>query len=244
MTTHYTSQNFSIVIPIYNEEEILESSFNEIASICEKTGIKYEIILVENGSTDKTKEITSNLMTTNSKTKVINLVNPNYGNALKQGFLAAKNELVVSFDIDYFSESFLKEALSLEKEFTALTASKRMSESKDDRRTIRKLATKLFVLMLKTLFSTNLSDTHGMKAIRRAEIVEQIEKVVSTQDLFDTELLLRIERANKLIKEVPTSVNEIRPSVSLIFTRIPRTLFALMRLRFYLSKEGLKTKIL
>ena len=232
MTTHYTSQNFSIVIPIYNEEEILESSFNEIASICEKTGIKYEIILVENGSTDKTKEITSNLMTTNSKTKVINLVNPNYGNALKQGFLAAKNELVVSFDIDYFSESFLKEALSLEKEFTALTASKRMSESKDDRRTIRKLATKLFVLMLKTLFSTNLSDTHGMKAIRRAEIVEQIEKVVSTQDLFDTELLLRIERANKLIKEVPTSVNEIRPSVSLIFTRIPRTLFALIRLRF------------
>ena len=244
MTTHYTSQNFSIVIPIYNEEEILESSFNEIASICEKTGIKYEIILVENGSTDKTKEITSNLMTTNSKTKVINLVNPNYGNALKQGFLAAKNELVVSFDIDYFSESFLKEALSLEKEFTALTASKRMPESKDDRRTIRKLATKLFVLMLKTLFSTNLSDTHGMKAIRRADIVEQIEKVVSTQDLFDTELLLRIERANKLIKEVPTSVNEIRPSVSLIFTRIPRTLFALMRLRFYLSKEGLKTKIL
>ena len=244
MTTHYTSQNFSIVIPIYNEEEILESSFNEIASICEKTGIKHEIILVENGSTDKTKEITSNLMTTNSKTKVINLVNPNYGNALKQGFLAAKNELVVSFDIDYFSESFLKEALSLEKDFTALTASKRMSESKDDRRTIRKLATKLFVLMLKTLFSTNLSDTHGMKAIRRAEIVEQIEKVVSTQDLFDTELLLRIERANKLIKEVPTSVNEIRPSVSLIFTRIPRTLFALIRLRFYLSREGLKTKIL
>ena len=244
MTTHYTSQNFSIVIPIYNEEEILESSFNEIASICEKTGIKYEIILVENGSTDKTKEITSNLMTTNSKTKVINLVNPNYGNALKQGFLAAKNDLVVSFDIDYFSESFLKEALSLEKDFTALTASKRMSESKDDRRTIRKLATKLFVLMLKTLFSTNLSDTHGMKAIRRAEIVEQIEKVVSTQDLFDTELLLRIERANKLIKEVPTSVNEIRPSVSLIFTRIPRTLFALIRLRFYLSREGLKTKIL
>ena len=244
MTTHYTSQNFSIVIPIYNEEEILESSFNEIASICEKTGIKYEIILVENGSTDKTKEITSNLMTTNSKTKVINLVNPNYGNALKQGFLAAKNDLVVSFDIDYFSESFLKEALSLEKEFSALTASKRMSESKDDRRTIRKLATKLFVLILKTLFSTNLSDTHGMKAIRRADIVEQIEKVVSTQDLFDTELLLRIERANKLIKEVPTSVNEIRPSVSLIFTRIPRTLFALIRLRFYLSREGLKTKIL
>ena len=114
MTTHYTSQNFSIVIPIYNEEEILESSFNEIASICEKTRIKYEIILVENGSTDKTKEIASKLTNTNSKTKVINLTNPNYGNALKQGFLASKNDLIVSFDIDYFSESFLNEALFLE----------------------------------------------------------------------------------------------------------------------------------
>ena len=110
MTTHYTSENFSIVIPIYNEEEILESSLNEIASICEKTRIKYEIILVENGSTDKTKEIASKLTNTNSKTKVINLTNPNYGNALKQGFLASKNDLIVSFDIDYFSESFLNEA--------------------------------------------------------------------------------------------------------------------------------------
>ena len=244
MTTHYTSENFSIVIPIYNEEEILENSFNEIASICEKTGIKYEIILVENGSTDKTKEIASNLTNTNSKTKVINLTNPNYGNALKQGFLASKNDLVVSFDIDYFSESFLNEALFLEREFTALTASKRMSASKDDRKIVRKLATKLFVLILKTLFSTNLSDTHGMKAIRRVGVVEHIGKVVSTQDLFDTELLLRIERSNQLIKEVPANVNEIRPSVSLIFTRIPRTLFSLMRLRFYLSKEGLKTKTL
>ena len=84
MTTHYTSQNFSIVIPIYNEEEILESSFNEIASICEKTRIKYEIILVENGSTDKTKEIASKLTNTNSKTKVINLTNPN--RMVKLGF--------------------------------------------------------------------------------------------------------------------------------------------------------------
>ena len=83
-----------------------------------------------------------------------------------------------------------------------------------------------------------------MKAIRRVGVVEHIGKVVSTQDLFDTELLLRIERSNQLIKEVPANVNEIRPSVSLIFTRIPRTLFSLMRLRFYLSKEGLKTKTL
>ena len=244
MNIHYTSDNFSIVIPIYNEEEILENSFNKVVSICDKTKLDYEIILVENGSTDKTIEIASNLEKINSKTRIINLNKPNYGNALKQGFAAAKKDLVVSFDIDYFSESFLFEALSLEKDYAAITASKRMMNSKDDRRTIRKLATKFFVLILKTLFRTNLSDTHGMKAVRRIHILNHIDQVVSTQDLFDTELLIRIERSNKLIKEIPAKVNEIRPSVSLIFTRIPRTLFALVKLRFYLSKEGLNTKSL
>ena len=174
----------------------------------------------------------------------MNLEYPNYGNALKEGFLEAQNDLVVSFDIDYFSEFFLNEALSLDKDFAAVIASKRMQDSRDDRRTIRKVATKLFVLILKTLFDTNLSDTHGMKAIRKKHINEHIDKVVSTQDLFDTELLLRIEKSNQKIKEVPAKVNEIRPSVSVIYKRIPRTLVALVKLKFYFLREDLNTKSL
>ena len=47
--------------------------------------------------------------------RVISLKLANYGNALKQGFIQANNEIVISFDIDYFSEDFLNQALSLEK---------------------------------------------------------------------------------------------------------------------------------
>ena len=244
MNPHYTSQSLSIVIPIYNEEEILVDSGNQILAICEKTKISYEVILVENGSTDETKSIAYNFSKKNSFVRVMNLEDPNYGNALKEGFLEAQNDLVVSFDIDYFSELFLNEALSLDKDFAAVIASKRMQDSRDDRRAIRKVATKLFVLILKTLFDTNLSDTHGMKAIRKKHINEHIDKVVSTQDLFDTELLLRIEKSNQKIKEVPTKVNEIRPSVSVIYKRIPRTLVALVKLKFYFLREDLNTKSL
>ena len=81
-----------------------------------------------------------------------------------------------------------------------------------------------------------------MKAIRRADIVEQIEKVVSTQDLFDTELLLRIEKTANEFKEVPAKINEIRPSVSVIYKRIPRTLKSLIKLKTVFYKESLKTK--
>ena len=136
------------------------------------------------------------------------------------------------------------DSLSLKNEFSAITASKRLTESQDERKLIRRIATNFFVLILKILFQTSLSDTHGMKGIRRASFVRQIEKVVSTQDLFDTELLLRIERSGEKIYEVPAMVNEIRPSVSVIYTRIPRTLYSLIKLRIQLFKELLKTKYL
>jgi len=61
MESKFNYKNFSIVIPIYNEEEILEESTNAIFSLCKNTGIDFEIIFSENGSTDKTKAIAEEL---------------------------------------------------------------------------------------------------------------------------------------------------------------------------------------
>jgi len=224
MESKFNYKNFSIVIPIFNEEEILEESTNAIFSLCKRMEIDFEIIFSENGSTDKTKAIAEELTNKHPEIKIISNPEPNYGNALKTGFKIAKNDLVISFDIDYYSESFLSEALKLESEYSGITASKRLGSSEDGRRFIRRLATNFFVILLKTLFGTKLSDTHGMKAIKKSEIEKFLPKVVSTQDIFDTELLIRIEKNGGKIKEVPAKVNEIRPSVSLIYKRIPRTL--------------------
>ena len=242
MESKFNFKNFSIVIPIFNEEEILEESTNAIFSLCKRMEIDFEIIFSENGSTDKTKVIAEELTNKHPEIKIISNPEPNYGNALKTGFKIAKNDLVISFDIDYYSESFLSEALKLESEYSGITASKRLGSSEDGRRFIRRLATNFFVILLKTLFGTKLSDTHGMKAIKKSEIEKFLPKVVSTQDIFDTELLIRIEKNGGKIKEVPAKVNEIRPSVSLIYKRIPRTLKSLIKLRIIFYKESLKTK--
>ena len=242
MESKFNFKNFSIVIPIFNEEEILEESTNAIFSLCKRMEIDFEIIFSENGSTDKTKAIAEELTNKHPEIKIISNPEPNYGNALKTGFKIAKNDLVISFDIDYYSESFLSEALKLDSEYSGITASKRLGSSEDGRRFIRRLATNFFVILLKTLFGTKLSDTHGMKAIKKSEIEKFLPKVVSTQDIFDTELLIRIEKNGGKIKEVPAKVNEIRPSVSLIYKRIPRTLKSLIKLRIIFYKESLKTK--
>ena len=233
--------NFSVVIPVFNEEEVFLESANKIYKICLEMNKPFEIIFSENGSTDNTVKLIETFIRDKDNCFMINNNFANYGLALKNGFESVKNDIVISFDIDYFSKKFLLQALQLNENFVAIVASKRLSESEDERTLIRKMATSVFVFILKLLFRTSLSDTHGMKAIRKDNIEKEINNVISTQDIFDTELLIRIERSGFKISEVPAKVNEIRPSVSVIFTRIPRTLKSLFKLRFQLFKESLNT---
>jgi len=233
--------NFSVVIPVFNEEEVFLESANKIYKICLEMNKPFEIIFSENGSTDNTVKLIETFIRDKNNCFMINNNFANYGLALKNGFESVKNDIVISFDIDYFSKKFLLQALQLNENFVAIVASKRLSESEDERTLIRKMATSVFVFILKLLFRTSLSDTHGMKAIRKDNIEKEINNVISTQDIFDTELLIRIERSGFKISEVPAKVNEIRPSVSVIFTRIPRTLKSLFKLRFQLFKESLNT---
>ncbi len=242
MGAKFTINNFSVIVPIFNEEEILLDSCNRIFEICNKMELDFEIIFSENGSTDNTLKIIEDFSSKRPECKVISNEIANYGTALRDGFREAENEISVSFDIDYFSEDFLIKSLALDRKFSAITASKRLDESQDGRSVIRRIATNSFVILLKILFQTSMSDTHGMKGVRKASCEKQIENVISTQDLFDTELLLRIERSGENILEIPAMVNEIRPSVSLIYSRIPRTIKSLFKLRIQLFKESLKTK--
>ena len=54
MGANFTINNFSVVVPIFNEEEILLDSCEKIFEICKKMQMDFEIIFSENGSTDKT----------------------------------------------------------------------------------------------------------------------------------------------------------------------------------------------
>ena len=57
MKSNYAFNSFSVVIPVFNEEEIIEESINSILSICSRTNLDYEIIISENGSNDNTLSI-------------------------------------------------------------------------------------------------------------------------------------------------------------------------------------------
>ena len=118
---NYKFKNFSILIPVHNEEKILFNSMEQIYAFCLNTKLDFEIIFSENGSNDKTIELLNKISKDKEECKFISSSKPNYGKALKDGLIESNNELVVIFDIDYFSEKFLNESLMLEDSYSGIS---------------------------------------------------------------------------------------------------------------------------
>jgi len=169
--------------------------------------------------------------------RVLSLPEPDYGAAMRAGFLAATGSWVVNFDIDYFSAGFLREGLAMSESSDLILASKRIAGSEDRRGALRRIGTAGFNLMLRLLFRSKVTDTHCMKMVRTSVVDAVAPFVVSTLDLFDTELVLRAERAGYRIREVPVVVEEVRDARSSFLGRVPRTLLGLLRIRWHLWRD-------
>ncbi len=92
-------------------------------------------------------------------------------------------------------------------------------------------------MVLRVGFGLGVSDTHGMKALDRARVLPLAEACRSDGELFDTELILRAERAGLGVAELPVTVAERRTSRTSITRRALRTLAGLARLRLTLARD-------
>lgn len=93
--------DLSIVVPLYNEEESLPELCAWVKKVCETADFSFEIILVDDGSTDDSWKVVSDLRTADSRIKGIRFQR-NYGKsaALNEGFKAAEGDVVITMDAD------------------------------------------------------------------------------------------------------------------------------------------------
>ncbi|MEE9205698.1 MAG: glycosyltransferase family 2 protein [Acidimicrobiia bacterium] len=228
----------SAIIPVHNEAGFIDSALPRLIASMESLGVAFEVIIAENGSTDATAEIVARIGDTDDRVRIIRLPEADYGAAMRAGFLQAKGAWIVNFDIDYFSADFIRSGLRAKDSADIVLASKRVAGSDDRRSLLRRLGTWGFNIVLRVLFRSEVTDTHGMKMIRRSVVEELVPAVESTKDLFDTELVIRAERAGHRIAEVPATVEELRTARSSFVKRIPRTLVGLWRIRRSLRREA------
>jgi len=120
-----------------------------------------------------------------------------------------------------------------------VVGSKRIAGSADTRNWQRRMITNVFSTLLRVGFGLSVSDTHGVKAMRRSAVAPLARHCRNGGDLFDTELILRAERSGLRSAEIPVEVVEKRPARSSIRARIPRTVKGLLALRLALWRERL-----
>ena len=100
-STRYTKKCVSLIVPVYNEEESIDYFYENIQTILNRKDYDFELIFVDDGSTDTTFECIKRLHTQDHRVKAIEF-SRNYGkeHALAAGFSASRGDAVIPMDVD------------------------------------------------------------------------------------------------------------------------------------------------
>ncbi len=186
----------------------------------------YEILIAENGSTDRTREIATELAGRFDALRCRHTVEPNYGKALRDGILDARAEIVICDEIDLCDTDFYERALLLLRDplVDFVVGSKAMQGAMDRRPYSRRLGTVVINGMLRAALGFRGTDTHGLKAFRRERVQPIASACQIDRDLFASELVIRAERAGLGVREIPVRVQEKRPPTVGLARRVPNVL--------------------
>lgn len=213
----------TIIIPVYNEEAILVRSITALIEALKPLKLDYELLICENGSTDNTAALVRALMAEHSMIRLESLPEAGYGRALRHGIAEARGSLIVVFNIDFWDVGFLQQALELLESCDLVVGSKAAPGSRDRRPFFRRMITRSFAFLLRILFGFPGTDTHGIKAFRVDRIVSVVQLCETSNEILDTEILLRAHRSGLCLCEIPVSVKEMRPSRYGLWRRVPST---------------------
>ncbi len=229
----------SVVLPAHNEVDLLESCVRDLIKAMRDRDEAFEIVIVENGSTDATLPLARRIEAETQEVHVFHLHKPDYGAAVAKGFAEARGRFVVHFDVDYVDLGFLERAVGLIADGSAgiVLASKRAPGATDRRPLIRRLLTAGFTLVMRHLLSLSVSDAHGMKVLSREQCAAAAGAATMTGGLYDVEVVLRASRAGVKVVELPADVTEIRPPRTPVFGRAIESAIGLAHLRWILWKE-------
>lgn len=218
----------SIVIPAHNEELRLPRALRQVFSFLEKQTYSAEVIVAENGSSDRTLELAQKFASRHSNLVVIHEEHAGKGNAVRRGVLEARGEYRFICDADLSMPitelvKFLPPALN---DFDIAIASREAPGAvRYNEPPYRHWGGRAINLVIRSLILPGLNDTQcGFKCFR----ADVAEKIFSQQTLggwsFDIEVLYLARKKRMVIKEVPvhwyfdadSKVNAVRDALRMI----------------------------
>ena len=193
------SLSISIVIPVYNEEGYLLKTLGEIYEVLRKNFTDYEVIFVDDGSTDNSLKILVDISGQFENIKVLcNNSNLGRAEALKKGFCATTKEVIFYIDADLpFDPSFVIRAIPF-------LSDNQMVIGNRDRwdNMFRKTCSLVYNLLIRRLFNLTITDINVGAKVFKKNILDRIE-LRSRGSFIDAEFILEAKKKGFSIKAIP-----------------------------------------
>jgi len=228
----------SVIIPARNEEDQIAQFLQDTLSSLDALGFDYEIVVVDDGSTDRTREkaISS---TKNPRVKVVGYdINVGKGFALKYGFKHTSGDIVVFIDSDRdISPKQIMRYVGGAERADIVIASKWHRKSHIEMPLIRRFLSRGFHLMVILLTGVRVTDTQsGLKVFRRRVLERVLRRLVMKRFAFDVELLTVANLKGFRIVEYPIDIKmsgptTLRPLVKMLWWMFIEILGITYRLR-------------
>lgn len=206
----------SVIMPAYNESGHIYKNILETCGVFAKTKRDFEIIVVDDGSTDSTYKEAKRAEYYAENVKVVHYsMNNGKGNALKEGFKHATGDYVVFLDSDLdLHPSQLHRLFRVMRNNRAdvVIGSKHHPKSQLNYPMTRKVISRVYAAALKVLFNLPLRDTQTGLKVFNYEVLERVfPKVLCKRYAYDLELLVNANHLGYRVAEAPVVLNFKRP---------------------------------
>lgn len=193
-----SSPHYSVILPIYNQEKQVAFLVEQYREKLNETGKAWELLLVVNGSRDKSYERSMELAGSDPSIRVFNLEKGGWGRAVKFGLKEAKGELVCYTN----SARTIPEQLVLVLKYASANTDVVLKTTRVARESWkRKLGSMIYNYENRLLLGTPLWDVNGTPKVIPRKYLEGMP-ISEDGDLIDAEIMARIYRKNIQIIEI------------------------------------------
>jgi glycosyltransferase involved in cell wall biosynthesis len=208
----------SVIIPAYDEEPNLSTTLRNVADFLATKNYRHEIIVVDDGSKDRTAEIAdAEARRFESFILLKNPANRGKGYSVKRGMLEARGEIVLFMDADNSTRIGQIEPLlaALNSGFDVAIGSRRLPGAAIDlaQPVWRRILGNTYIWLSKWLLSATVQDVNcGFKLFKKEAAKSLFSRLTREDWTFDSELIFLISRLRLKLKEVPVRWHDIRTS--------------------------------
>ncbi len=215
--TGSVKKKVDILLPVYNEEHVLEDSVSELSGFLEKNLKDYNWIITigDNASVDDTLETAKAIEKKNKKVRVQHLPQKGRGRMVKYAWSNSDADILTYMDIDLSTglDAFPPMVRAIDEGFDIAIGSRQYKGAKVDRSLKREIISRGYIKVLKLLLGFPFSDAQcGFKAVSKKVVDELFGIIKDDEWFFDTELLHIANIEGYRVKELPVRWIEDRDS--------------------------------